>query len=250
MRIVIVLVIVVYGYINALTYKKVNLEFSSEKITGNYRIAQLSDVHLGSRTRKHLKMLLSAITEKQVDLILITGDLYDGRNLKMEDFLPLKSVGIPIYFVEGNHEQYANSDKIREILKECGVKTLNNQTALFRELHLIGIADTQDESFIKEFLSDNSYNDHYSIFLQHSPVGFDFAANNKIDLMLSGHTHNGQIFPFNYLVKLAYRHSYGIYHNSGSKLYVTSGSGTWGPVLRIGSRNELVFIDLSPEMVD
>ncbi|MDD3050644.1 MAG: hypothetical protein PHR06_05805, partial [Candidatus Cloacimonetes bacterium] len=67
---------------------------------------------------------------------------------------------------------------------------------------------------------------------------------------LSGHTHNGQIFPFNYLVKLAYRHSYGIYHNSGSKLYVTSGSGTWGPVLRIGSRNELVFIDLSPEMVD
>ena len=88
----------------------------------------------------------------------------------------------------------------------------------------------------------------FNLVLVHKPCLWDFLPS-SIDLMLSGHTHNGQIFPFNFIVKLKYKYVFGLYKKSNSKLYVSSGSGCWGPTMRLGSRNEIVYIKLKNKLI-
>ena len=109
------------------------------------------------------------------------------------------------------------------------------------EINLVGIGDNQDLkkqiSTLNKLRKDKTFN----LILVHKPTLWDIAYN-KCDLMLSGHTHNGQIFPFNLLVMLKFKNIYGIYNKINSYLYVSSGSGCWGPKMRLGTKNELVNI--------
>ena len=149
-----------------------------------------------------------------------------------------------IYFINGNHEYYLKDHeyKIKNLAK-YNLKVLKNTTKQIGEINLIGIDDLETPinkvSYVNDLIKENFFN----IVICHKPDIWDDLKNN-IDLMLSGHTHNGQIFPFNLIVKLKFKYIYGLYKNNLSKLYVSSGSGCWGPRLRLGSSNEIVHIRL------
>ena len=131
-------------------------------------------------------------------------------------------------------------------MSKFNIKFLDNQTLTIDDINLIGVSDNisikQKINFVKENTNRNAFN----ITLVHKPNIWKDVKSYS-DLMLSGHTHNGQIFPFNLLVKLQFKYIYGLYKAGTSKLYVSSGIGCWGPKMRIGSNNEIVQILIHPK---
>jgi predicted MPP superfamily phosphohydrolase len=223
--------------------KKINLETS--KINKNYNIIFISDVHLGTNTSKHLSKILSKIKTLEYDFLLIGGDLIDSSSFKLNDLNLFNKIKKDIYFVNGNHEYYLKGFKNKiEQLKKFKIKVLKNSSMQINEINLIGIDDLQSIHSKIKFVEKLNKKNLFNLVLSHKPDIWD-NIKSKNDLMLSGHTHNGQIFPFNFLVKLKFKFIYGIYEYKKSKLYVSSGAGCWGPKLRIGSSNEIINIQLT-----
>ena len=245
MSLLIIMMISIYGMFNArkVFLKKINLETS--KINKNYNIIFISDVHLGTNTSKHLSKILSKIETLEYDFLLIGGDLIDSSSFKLNDLNLFNNIKKDIYFVNGNHEYYLKDFKNKiEQLKKFKIKVLKNSSIQINEINLIGIDDLQSKYSKIKFVEKLNKKNLFNLVLSHKPDIWD-NIKGKSDLMLSGHTHNGQIFPFNFLVKLKFKFIYGIYEYTNSKLYVSSGSGCWGPKLRIGSSNEIVNIQLT-----
>ena len=241
----IIIIISIYGMFNARKVILKKITVKSSKINRNYNIIFISDVHLGTNTSKHLSKILNKIQTLEYDFLLIGGDLIDSSSFKLNDLNLLNNIKKDIYFVNGNHEYYLKDFKNKiEQLKKFKIKVLKNSSIQINEINIIGIDDLQSKfskiSFVEKLNKKNLFN----LVLSHKPDIWD-NIKNKNDLMLSGHTHNGQIFPFNFLVKLKFKFIYGIYEYKKSKLYVSSGAGCWGPKLRIGSSNEIVNIHLT-----
>ena len=242
---IIIFVISAYGMINAKRISIKNLELSSAKIYNDFNIIFISDVHLGTKTSIHLKKILKKIKTIKCDLIIIGGDFIDSSSFNINDLNILNEIKKDIYFVNGNHEYYLKDykNKIAQ-LKNFNINILKNTCKKIDQINLIGIDDMQSENskikYVNKLKKDNLFN----LVISHKPDIWD-NINNKAELMLSGHTHNGQIFPFNLIVKLKFKYIYGLYKNKKSKLYVSSGSGCWGPKLRIGSSNEIINIKLT-----
>ena len=240
-----IMIISIYGMFNARKVILKKITVKSSKINRNYNIIFISDVHLGTNTSKHLSKILNKIQTLEYDFLLIGGDLIDSSSFKLNDLNLLNNIKKDIYFVNGNHEYYLKDfkSKIKQ-LKKFKIKVLKNSSIQINEINIIGIDDLQSKfskiSFVEKLNKKNLFN----LVLSHKPDIWD-NIKNKSDLMLSGHTHNGQIFPFNFLVKLKFKFIYGIYEYKKSKLYVSSGAGCWGPKLRIGSSNEIVNIHLT-----
>ena len=156
-------------------------------------------------------------------------------------------------FSIGNHERYADLDKVLTLLDGFGVESLRQRGVLAGELQILGIDDADHRTQVAEKLPTiTRRRDHYTVLLYHRPQGWEAAVENGVDLMLSGHTHNGQIFPFNLLVKRQFQRINGLYSTTCAKahLYVSPGTGTWGPLMRLGSFNEITCIDLQPIRLD
>ena len=111
------------------------------------------------------------------------------------------------------------------------------------EINLIGLSDNISNKSKMEYLDKLSKENLFNLLIVHKPSIWK-KASYKANLMLSGHTHNGQIFPFNLIVKLQFPQNYGLYKNNNNHLYVSSGSATWGPKMRIGSNNEIIHFEL------
>ena len=111
---------------------------------------------------------------------------------------------------------------------------------------MIGIDDNLSKDQQMKLLNNNLKETNYNLLLVHKPSIWD-KINDNLDLMLSGHTHNGQIFPFNLFVRIQFKFKYGLYNNNNSFLYVSSGSGPWGPKMRLGTFNEVILFNLSPK---
>ena len=240
-----IMIISIYGMFNARKVILKKITVKSSKINRNYNIIFISDVHLGTNTSKHLSKILNKIQTLEYDFLLIGGDLIDSSSFKLNDLNLLNNFKKDIYFVNGNHEYYLKDfkDKIKE-LKKFKIKVLKNSSKQIDQINIIGIDDLQTKYSKIKYFEKLYKNNLFNLVLSHKP---DFWNNikNKSDLMLSGHTHNGQIFPFNFFVKLKFKFIYGIYEYKNSKLYVSSGAGCWGPKLRIGSSNEIVNILLT-----
>lgn len=245
--ILITLLLVVYAFVNAQLIGVKKLNFTSDKITENKQIVMISDIHIGSRSPLFLNRIVKKIVNLNPDLVIINGDLYDANSVNPDDFKVLNNIKSPIYYITGNHEFYIKKN-IKELLGDTNMIILQNRSSILGDLQLIGIDDSRDNHKLDRILSDVKIdNNKYSILLSHQPDEFEVANDNKIDLMLSGHTHNGQIFPFNFLVKLRYKYNIGFYELDYSKLYISAGTGTWGPVMRLGSHNEITLIELDFE---
>ena len=239
-------ILLIIGYGSTIFIKTKTIKIQSNKIQKNRKITFISDIHLGSNSINHLKKIIKKINYLKPDLILIGGDLIDSNSFLLENLNILNQIKEPIYFVTGNHEYYLKNSKEKiNRLKEFNIILLDNKSTLLEDINLIGISDNQNiEKQKKTFFSKNIKN-AYNLCLVHKPSLWKLI-NKNCDLMLSGHTHNGQIFPFNLLVRLKFKEKFGLYKNKNSLLYVSSGSGTWGPKLRLGSFNEVISIILKP----
>jgi predicted MPP superfamily phosphohydrolase len=138
-------------------------------------------------------------------------------------------------------------DEILERLRAQGVQVLRNQSVSDDQLQFIGIDDMEDPKQVARQLKHIDVSEsHYSILLYHRPNGLDACDEHGVDLMLSGHTHGGQIMPFNLLVKRVFEHTKGLHFFGRSALYVSEGTGTWGPVVRLGTRSEITLFEIGP----
>jgi len=223
-----------------------NIHIKSNKIQQNLSFIFFSDVHLGSNNINHLNKILAKLNNQKFDFLLIGGDLIDSSSFIIDHLKIIKKkINSPIFFVTGNHEYYIKNSKAKiEEINNIGIKHLSNTNLEIHNVNLVGIDDNLTKEQQIEIVKNKQLINKFNITLIHKPSVWD-KVQNYTDLMLSGHTHNGQIFPFNLFVRLQFKFKYGLYSNKDSKLYVTSGVGTWGPKMRLGTSNEIIMFHLS-----
>ncbi len=240
-----IIIITIYSLINGRLISIKNIEIYSSKVKNKVRIIFLSDMHLGTNKKRHLEKIYTKINNLEFDLFLIGGDLLDSSSFKLEDLNIFNNIKKPILYINGNHECYLKDyEKKMKELNNYNLLFLDDTNFKFKNINIIGISDQQKlesqrkrvEKYYKEKL--------FNLVVVHKPTLWNKVLE-KTDLMLSGHTHNGQIFPFNFIVNLQFKNIYGLYEKLNSKLYVSSGSGCWGPKMRLGSKNEIVSIQIS-----
>jgi len=180
---------------------------------------------------------------------MITGDLVDGSSaLNAKSFSALKNLKPKTFFSTGNHEEYVDKEKAIGFLKKANITVLMNQMQNYKGTSIIGIDDPGNGMRRDKSIDDFKINSSGPVILMyHRPDSFDDAAKKGVDLQLSGHTHDGQIFPFNLITKIFYPRIKGLYELNNSYLYVSPGTGTWGPPMRLGSRSEITYIRLLGE---
>jgi predicted MPP superfamily phosphohydrolase len=232
-----------YAFVNA---RRIEIDRIELPAPVTMRVVQLSDIHIGSVTQRHLGRLVEQTNALRPDVVLITGDLVDTACILSPETLSLlDAIQAPAYFTLGNHEGYAGVEKVMDALRETSVIALRNEATVFNGIQLVGIDDREDHTWVGQALPGIHYDPAaYTILMYHRPDGFDAAANAGVDLMLTGHTHNGQIWPFNYIVQTRFKYLKGLHSIGDMSLYVSTGSGTWGPPMRLGSRNQITLIDL------
>ncbi len=246
-------------YSNAVVKKfNVSLKGLPEALKG-FKIVQISDLHLGQMmTKKILEQIVDQVNSLKPDLIAITGDLADGSTAKLlNEANPLKNLKAEkgIYFVTGNHEYYSGVENWTLAIDKMGIKVLNNENIKIRReddyFYLAGVTDHEGKNFGRKHASDfkkalsGLENGKKKILLAHQPIAVQKASEYGTDLVLAGHTHGGQIWPFNYFVYLQQPYLKGFYDYNGTKLYVNQGTGCWGPPVRLGSKNEITQIILN-----
>ena len=237
-----ILTLVSFYYGNSIFSKEINI--SSNKIKESKSFIFISDVHFGSNSEKHLVKIITKIKEYKFDFILIGGDLIDSSSVPINKLHHFKDLNCPIYFVTGNHEYYIkNSKEFISNIKNFNIKHVSNNSHNFDNINLIGIDDNISKQKQIELVNKNLNNEMFNLLLIHKPSIWPDIRKN-VDLMLSGHTHNGQIFPFNFFVNLQFKFKYNLYNFNNSILYVSSGSGPWGPKMRLGTFNEIILFHL------
>lgn len=215
--------------------------------------AVISDTHLGQGVSlARWQKALQQINAQRPDIILVLGDVFEygmNRRAYAEELAALKTP-LGTYGVLGNHEYYMGYQNSVDFYKQAGIELLQNQTiTLPNTLQLIGVKDIKTASVTAAQLDNllaQTNPDSPRILLSHQPLLTDVAAKHNIPLMLSGHTHAGQIWPFNFLVKLFYAYVYGLHEiGPASKIYVTSGMFYWGIPLRLFAPAEIPFIHIN-----
>jgi predicted MPP superfamily phosphohydrolase len=234
------------GFVNAQTIAVKTVNIANTQLQQPVRIAQISDVHVGSRSGRFLSRVVKRTNAQSPDFVFITGDLVDFRNVSEQELASLGDLRAPSYFIIGNHERYVDCEQICQRLGNLGITVLRNSTQDLGDIQLIGIDDAEPKTQVGRVLPTlTAQPGKFRILLYHRPDGARAAAAWGAQLMLCGHTHAGQIVPFNFLVRRIFPHIKGLYHIDGMNLYVSPGTGTWGPILRLGSRCEISMIALS-----
>lgn len=212
-------------------------------------IAQVSDLHLGLLHRDdELGPIVTRLLELKPDLVVATGDIVDAQISHLDGLSALwRQIDPPLgkYAVTGNHEFYAGLEQAIAFLEKSGFTVLRNRAAeIAPGILLLGVDDPAGRRPVPELqLLDSLDHSKLRILLKHRPKVADRPG--LFDLQLSGHTHRGQIFPFNLLTGMAYPLQDGLYPLSGGGyLYTSRGTGSWGPPMRIGARPELTLIEL------
>jgi hypothetical protein len=216
-----------------------------------FSIVQLSDIHVG-RTIKggFVEELVKQTNDLSPDIVVITGDLVDlPIDIISKDLDPLSKINAPTYFILGNHEYFHDPEPVIDYVELLGIKPLLNDCITIgndqNSFNLIGLNDIAGERFdmlrpdIKRAYKKADTNKP-CIVLAHQPKFIERMGKHRCDLMLSGHTHGGQIFPFGFLVMLHQPYLAGLYqHNDKQQIFVSRGAGYWGPPLRILAPSEI-----------
>lgn len=236
-----------YAIINSLFLDINKIEIPIAGIKDDIRVVQLSDIHIGSiRNSGYMEKIVDETNKLNPQAVLITGDMVDGSaKLHVETFKAINKIKVPVFFVTGNHEIYEGLDEVYRMLDATKTKILKNEMVELGGLQIIGVEYSFGKDYLKQTLSEIEFQkDKPSILMYHLPNELKAANEAGIDLQLSGHTHNGQMYPFNLLVKLMFPYLNGLYEYNGTHLYVSAGTGTWGPPMRLGSRCEITLIEL------
>jgi uncharacterized protein len=236
------------------------LPIGSDGIT----IAHISDLHIGlMHDAEWLERIVTQVNELQADLVVLTGDIADGDPVSFRTGSgPLVSLHAKygVYAVNGNHEHFGAGEAVAGVLAHSGIRLLRNESVEIRPgLWLAGIEDISSRTGRDV---DNSLDSALAgiptgepvILLSHQPQVFPKATERNIRVQLSGHTHGGQYWPWEYVVKMALGYVSGLYTATGndgarSSLVVSNGTGTWGPPVRLGARHEILFHVLHPARI-
>ncbi len=233
---------------------EVRIERWPESLDG-FRIAQLSDLHIGPLLKRaFVERLVAQVDRLAPDLIALTGDLVDGSVDHVRDEVePFSRLSAPhgFYFVTGNHDYYSGPEDWVGRVREFGIRPLRNERVQIGEgdqsFDLAGVDDYRgdwirgSDEDLAEALRDRDPA-RPVVLLAHDPSSFKRAATMQVDLQISGHTHGGQIWPFGYLVQLAVPHVAGLLRRGRSQLYVSRGTGFWGPPIRLFAPSEITEI--------
>jgi hypothetical protein len=228
-----------YAFVNARTITVRHEQIPRLPLT----IAHLSDIHLGSIGPATLAAIIAKTNDLKPDVILITGDLFDNANPSTRALVPqLKGFAAPVLFTAGNHEAFTGYDNVRQMLAATAVRWLRNEAVDFAGIRIIGLDNSYGTELLQSVLGQTPPSPAYTILMNHQPTGFGIAAHRGIALTLSGHVHNGQIWPFNYIVGFFYPYLKGLHANGDAFLNVSTGTGIWGPPMRLGSHSEIVLL--------
>ena len=230
-----------------------NIELRSDKLPqalDGYRIVQLSDLHLDSKVKMDsFRRTMERINKLNPNMVLITGDVIDpGVDLSDASkgyFNALKAKD-GVYACLGNHEYYFGLEESIELFSRFGLKLLHNDSIETAGLRLTGIGDIKSERLDAGAAASYAGRNPSmpEIVLSHEPLYYKEFAEKGTMLVLSGHTHRGQIFPFHLFVRIVYPFFYGHYAIDGTHFYVTSGTGSWGPRMRFLAAPEIPLITL------
>jgi predicted MPP superfamily phosphohydrolase len=242
-----------YGLVNAswVRVKKITVKLPNLPTSWHGRVAALvSDVHLGHvNGLRFMQRIVAMLGRLQPDVVFITGDLYDGTKVDPEKVAsPWKALSARFgaYFVTGNHEEFSDPTKYLDGVKESGIQVLNNEKIMVDGLQVIGVhhSDSTNPDRFRAVLKHADLDrKRASILLSHAPHELPVAEKAGISLQLSGHTHGGQIFPFTWFTERIFgKYTYGLERFGDLMVYTSSGAGTWGPPMRVGTRPEIVLI--------
>ncbi len=252
---------VLLGHINAVNPKirKISLSIPKPLSEGdNMKLVMVSDIHLGALIgESREKKLVSMIKNQKPDLVVLCGDIVDGdigEVLRKNLGRHIQEIKAPlgVYAIPGNHEYIGGITKTLPYLRSININVLRDQAVtLPNGVQLIGrddidgkrMADIPRKNLSQLLIGIDKTKP--IIVLNHQPVNLDEAVKEKVDLHLSGHTHNGQLWPLNYMTKAIYKLSWGYLKLGDTNFYVSSGFGTWGPPVRTGNSPEIVVFNLS-----
>ncbi len=241
------------GIVNAnwtrVTHATIRLANLPEAWRGR-KAALISDLHLGHvRNGNFLRRMVSLILSEGPDAIFIAGDLYDGTYIDAQKAAaPLSKLSAPqgVYFVAGNHEQFRDEDKYVHAVKAAGVRVLHNEKIEADGLQIVGVPyrnALRAEHLASVLQRVKLDRERASILLLHAPHHPEVAEAAGVSLQLSGHTHLGQFIPWSWFARKIYRQLvYGLSRIGKMQIFTSSGAGTWGPPLRLGSNPEIVML--------
>ena len=248
-------IFVVYGFFDARRIKVKTLEVHTEQAlpnNGKIRIVQISDAHVGIIIReKRLEVILDRVREASPDILVSTGDLLDGEiDNVMPEAQQLAAINPKYgkYAIMGNHEYYAGIKRSMEFTRSAGFVILRDDAVQVAGINIFGADDitgrrlglTKDNLRFQKSLVEKS--DKFVLLLKHQPYVDE---REKFDLQISGHTHGGQIFPFGLVTRFFFPHNCGYYELGKNRLlYVSRGTGTWGPPVRLFAPPEITVIDI------
>jgi predicted MPP superfamily phosphohydrolase len=243
----------IYGVFNAswtrVTRTTVRLANLPEAWRGR-KAALISDLHLGHvRNGSFLRRIVADVLKEKPDAIFIAGDLYDGTAIDAKRAAePLSQLTAPhgVYFVAGNHEQFGDDNKYLHAVEAAGVRVLENEKVEAAGLQIIGVPyrhASHTEHFASVLKGIDVDRGRASILLTHAPDHPQVAEAAGVSLQLSGHTHVGQFIPWSWVARRIYRQFvYGLSRVGKMQVFTSSGAGTWGPPLRLGSNPEIVVL--------
>lgn len=245
--------------------KKIEYDIPSQSELNNsksYKIALISDLHYNSVTlnERYLKEICNKVSDENADIVLLCGDIIDENTTYEEmkivfEYLSKINNNYGIYYVYGNHDAQYNLkeeyrhytfDELNNTIKANGIIVLKDEQAIINnDILLIGRDSEINENRLNlDSFKDEAYKDLFKIMMSHEPVSYDEV--NGFDLGVSGHTHNGQVWPFNWVLSLKYKNKlmYGIEEIDDFTYIVTSGIGTWAFPIRNTAPSEYVIINV------
>ncbi len=249
------LVITIYGLINAAWLRVTRLAIRLPNLPPAWQgrtIALVTDIHLGHVAGPgFLRRIIARLRSLQPDAVLISGDLFDGTTVDLDHLIaPWRDYSAPrgIFYITGNHDEFAARSIYLDAVQRTGVRVLNNEKVVIDGLQIVGVHDSEagDATELRRILRRAQLDPQRpSILLAHRPENLAVAAEEGISLQLSGHTHQGQLWPWTLLIRRIYGpFAYGLHRLRNLQVYTSSGAGAWGPPLRVGTKSEIVLIRL------
>ena len=245
-----VTLVVIYGFVNAHIIRVRTFDINIPKEAGGRKslnIVMASDIHLSSIINNgRITAIVNKINSLSPDIVLLPGDILDGDlNPVVRQNLgeALRQIKAPlgVYAITGNHEYIGGVEKACNYITAHGVKMLRDSTVFIdSSFYIVGREDrsAHKRKTLAELMQgvDKKYP---VILMDHQPFHLEESEENGIDLQLSGHTHYGQMWPFNYITRMVYELAYGYLVKGNTHIYVSSGVGTWGPPIRVVADPEI-----------
>ena len=243
----------IYGLLNA---RRIRVRQIAVRLPGlpeswrGRKALLLSDLHLGNINGAGFSRRLVALASGlKPDIVFIPGDLFDGTKANLDRLAaPFKDLAPPfgVYFSTGNHEEFGGKAHYLEAAARAGMRVLNNEKVTVDGLHIAGVPFGDSTSPIRLQATLEGLRLHpnqASILLNHMPSRLPIVERAGVSLQLSGHTHGGQLFPFNWPTRRVFgRFTHGLHRFGELQVYTSTGAGTWGPPMRLGTNPEIVLL--------